>query len=483
MRKNYPRLLQKNSANNKNGEILGLNTNIKRKKLKASAIASVFYTGTNFISRGMAFLFTPIFARAMTEAELGEYSLYLGWLGIITTLTTLEIHGSGLGRIYSKYGSENGARSAIITVLLIEIILGPTFLLFLIGFKKIELPTPLLIALPLQAMINSAEGIIFLKKRFDMSYVKVSALNLLLGILTPILSLLLVLRGLGARGRVYGSIASSLIIILPMALNLFKTEKKKNDLSAIKDIIKSSLPLLIYYVSLSFVSQFDKLVIEDKLNIESLATYSIALSTSQIIAPITSGLYSAILPILDKKARNEEKGSESILYEIFIPVSILLLLILSVMPEIYIFISGGRYPNGLGAAYPLSIGALFLFFAKVSGAKLISEGKLFFVSLGALITALISTLSLVYLTGRLGIFGASVISLLSYFTLFLIYTVKSEKNRKNVNNYLYGAIIISAVAFFLYYVKNSHASRLILILALLLLLFRRLYLSRNIFLK
>ena len=55
-------------------------------RLSTEEKASVLYIITGILSRGVSFLFTPIYTRLLSESEYGVYSLYVSWLGLFTVL-------------------------------------------------------------------------------------------------------------------------------------------------------------------------------------------------------------------------------------------------------------------------------------------------------------------------------------------------------------------------------------------------------------
>ena len=70
--------------------------------LNIPAKASVFFTLSNLISKGAAFLLTPLFTRLLSPAEYGEYSLFGSYLGILIVIVSLELCGGVIMRAFQK---------------------------------------------------------------------------------------------------------------------------------------------------------------------------------------------------------------------------------------------------------------------------------------------------------------------------------------------------------------------------------------------
>lgn len=49
------------------------------KKSKKALKSGIWYTISNFLSKGIIFLTTPIFTRIMTVSAYGEYSSFITW--------------------------------------------------------------------------------------------------------------------------------------------------------------------------------------------------------------------------------------------------------------------------------------------------------------------------------------------------------------------------------------------------------------------
>ena len=76
---------------------------IKRKRaLNVPALAGIWYTASSFLERGSAIIFTPIYTRLLSPEEYGVYSVYNGFLGIVSVFATLEISGGQV--VHAAFG-------------------------------------------------------------------------------------------------------------------------------------------------------------------------------------------------------------------------------------------------------------------------------------------------------------------------------------------------------------------------------------------
>ena len=54
--------------------------------------AGVWYTFSNFLSKGLIFLSTPIFTRVLSKTEYGQYSNFATWQTLLLVLVTWELY-------------------------------------------------------------------------------------------------------------------------------------------------------------------------------------------------------------------------------------------------------------------------------------------------------------------------------------------------------------------------------------------------------
>ena len=71
-------------------------------KISNDVKAGVWYTAGNFVSRGIAFLSTPVFTRLLSKEDYGEFSNFTAWATLIVVITSLDMYAS-INRAYQDY--------------------------------------------------------------------------------------------------------------------------------------------------------------------------------------------------------------------------------------------------------------------------------------------------------------------------------------------------------------------------------------------
>ena len=81
--------------------------------------SGIWYTASNFLVKGIAFLTTSIFSRLLTKADFGLYNNYISWLSIATILVTLNLDST---LISARYDYEKRFDEYIFSVLALSTI-------------------------------------------------------------------------------------------------------------------------------------------------------------------------------------------------------------------------------------------------------------------------------------------------------------------------------------------------------------------------
>ncbi len=459
-------------------------------RLSSLAKASVWYTASNIISRGVAFLCTPIFTRLLTPSEFGIYSRYVSWLGILTVITTFEIHGIIAYCGLKKH--ENEADRFISSSLGALMVLPSAALsLYMIFRNRInaitELSTPLMLVLFLQVFLNAAEGLFLAKKRYDAKYRTVSVLNILSGLLTPVIAFVLIQKtNLGGISRIAAPLAVSAIFSMSMIVYILRKDFHLFDVSVWRYLLRAALPILPHYIALSLMAQGDKIIISHALGDSALGTYYIAYSIAFLLSPLTQGISSALTSFITKKAGYENRfGICEILSEIYGSVSLVFLAFFLVLPEAFRIIAPENYTSSLTSVYPAALGAFFLFVSGILYNMIFSLGGK--ITKNTVISAICGFAFTVFAVEIFGVFGGALGTLFSYFLLFVL-NFRSAKKLLGVMPICKTRLVNSTILLFfgtalLIFLRNSLFARLILLPVLFLFVFPEMKRTFSLFKK
>lgn len=448
----------------------------KKHKLNKTASASVWYIASNLISRGIAFLFTPIFTRLLSPSEYGIYSLYVSLMGVFTVLSTLQMSGNVIYRGFARF--EGKSRGEFLSSALgAQIMLSAASILLVSvlgdSLSKItSLDTGLTLLLLLQIFLSGVEGFYLAECRYVGRYKTVAKINFSVGIITPLLSLILIRAGLRGYARIISPLLISLAVAIPIAVKIIREGKRLIWLRGWRYLFKMTLPMLPHFIALSIIAQSDKIIIARTLGEGALGKYSAAYSIGFILSYVGSAFTIALSPWIIKKMKLG-KGEE--VRECIISVGKMIgyatLLFLAILPELFRLAVPSEYREALPVAYLTALSVLFSFLASAITICILHYEKPMLITKNSLTVAAV-TLPLAYLlTVKVGFIGAAFYTFLAYAMLFLlnlrsIEKIEAEKPMVKFSLQIALFLIFSALLFFL---RISFAARFLCACAVVLL--------------
>lgn len=454
-------------------------------KLKKPATASLWYIGTNIFSRVSSFIFTPIFTRVLSPEEYSLYFLYLGWRGILSVITSLDLSGSVTFRALSdgRVDPSDYFRSAII-------LQGGFSLFFLILFFIFSdaitafssLPIPLFILMLFDIFFNFCEGIYFAKKRYSYDYKRVSLINIISGVASPIIALLFILlTPYKSEGRIFGAVSLSFAVAIPIIFTISRGGGKFSGIKTYKYILRLAMPLIPYSIFNSVSSNCDKIIISRILGKGALGEYSLGHSMGFLMNFLTMGISLAITPWIARKlsAGRCDIIKRTLGHTLFL-ISGCVLLYLCALPEIMSFVAPKSYLSSIRVVYPLSVGVIFSFSFGILSSILLQKnggGRLIFSSfLGAVFAVGLGIL----FTLRFGYFGCGVAILLSVAIRFISLAASLREGVLDRRIFFLSALYLVSFALLIYSLSFSFISRVLVGMAVVLSVIPSLMRTKNL---
>lgn len=458
-------------------------TNAKRRiRLNLPAKATVFYTLTGALERGMTFIFTPIFTRLLTPDEYGLYPLYVSWMGVLTVIITLELSGNVIYKGMAKYaGREDEFLTSALGLMTLSFalsaaavaILGQS-LSALFGLSPI-----ILFFLVLQIFINGILNLYFAKCRYFYKYLSASVINVITAVLSPTLALLIIrTTPYVAEARIAAPLIISGIIALPLAISLFHSAHQPPSLKIWKYLIRTVAPLLPHFIASTVIAQSGKIAIGRYFGDGALAKYSLVFSLGFIFSVITSGISSGLSPWINRKLSEGSylrvgELSEK-LFSLFAPLT---LMAVTFVPEGLSFLAPREYLDAFGAVFPIAISVLLGFLSTTLYTVILYYDKSHLVTASTVITAALTVILHLSITRRFGYAAAASVQCAASLLLVIFYSFilggVLKKRPFHVRGYICTLLQAIAIAALLYLLRHSLPSRVMIFLMLAVLLIPR----------
>ncbi len=399
---------------------------------------SIYAIG-DVLTKGIGFFAIVFYAHFLSQSDMGVYGYILVIIGFINTFLIL-----GMDNAYARYFFEyknNYDRQVLTSTLFVFLILWIVFILIFplyfsddisyrifetntytlpFFFALLSLPLKLISTMSNQALRNQFKTKQYILYNFITAFVTVSGAILLLKFTTF------------SIGSIFIAMIIADIIVLPFRFFAIKEMFiKKVDFSILRKILKYGIPFLPASMAYWIFSSADRVMLESMSSLESVGTYTVAVTLSAVMSIVASAIGQAWSPHA-VKVYEEDKDKARELYRRFfvVLVSIALFIIFSasmIGKEIITLIFPQEYSD---VFYPM------LLLLSAVGFKITGQVTAIGISLTK------KTIYLVYITFFVAIVniglnyilipiyaevGASAATMVSYMLLTFIYAFTSEK--------------------------------------------------------
>lgn len=346
----------------------------KYKNLSLVAKVSLWYAFSNFMQKFIVVLSVPIITRMISASDYGMYSVYGSWFEIAYNFCTLALASGGYYVGMKKYSERKKEYDSIVISLCFVLTIG--LFAFLLVFKSIW---NLVFALPITFILPMFVGIITgcprdfwaAGERHELRYKKLVGITLLTSVLVLVfqISFILIFRSLNldnALAVIWGGVFPSAIIGIPIMISMFKKGRKLFDLDIWKETFTFNAVLIPYYMSITFLNQIDRVMIERFVDAAHAGYYSVAYRAASTINIVTVALNQSLMPWIFKKLKNEKKDDiRKVVSPILICPFLVSLLISLMSPEIIRVLSGTDYLIASGIIPSVAMGMCFRFVSQI----------------------------------------------------------------------------------------------------------------------
>lgn len=371
--------------------------NLKQKyrSLSAPAKASILFAICNFLQKGISFFATPIYTRIMATEAYGQYSVFLSWYQIITVFTTLNMWNYLINNGMVKFCDDRknfvSALQGLSTMLTIVWLL--IYLPFSNGWESLTGLSHITMLLMFAELIFMPSFEYYCAvKRFYYEAGKVVALTITSTILTPLISIPLILisddQGTAAiAGRVLGYTFVYATVFFHMIWGGRKFYNKEYWAFA----IKFNVPLIPHFLSVMILQQSDRIMIEWMCGEADAAIYSVAYQAGAALQIANSAILSSFIPYTYQAIKGGYtdrvgKKATSLLFMI----GVLNFLAILLAPEVIAILAPDNYQAAIYVIPPVAMSNLFMFLFNLFANVEYYWGKTNYVAVASTISAVVN---------------------------------------------------------------------------------------------
>lgn len=265
--------------------------------VKASAALFI----ASIVTKGIAYITTPLYTRLLTPEQYGEVSIYLTWVqifGIIAMFClSYGVFNNGMVDYPEKrneYSFSMLMLSNIITVCFSGILLG----IYPLIKEWVGLDIPFVILMCVVFMAQPAYNFWSAKQRYELKYKWNFLWSVILAVASPLVALLLLLYGKGDAlyARIFGAEVTLIVFYLLFYVYLGVRAKWKVEIKYWKAALLFNIPLIPHYLSTYLLTSSNKLIISNIEGDAATAYYSVAYAVAAVVTIIWSAVNSSLIP-------------------------------------------------------------------------------------------------------------------------------------------------------------------------------------------
>ena len=393
--------------------------------------AGMWYIACTFITKGLAFFSTPIYARIMSKTDMGAFSNLASWLVIFSTATACDFHTSV---IRSKYDFDGDVDSYAFSVLTLTYCIvgafaavGAVFHDFLFH-HILRVDEGYGVVLLLYLLFFPAYNIFATLQRVRYRYQIFSCLSLGYAVVSiaSVLTLLKILPD-GLCARILGQYGPMILIGFGLSIYIASRGKKVH-LSHWKYALKLCLPLLPHLVAIYGMSGIGKMVVRQMMGADATAVFAIAYSGMHILSLLVQSANQGWAPWMLDMLHAGRKSSVRKAGRIYLlGVLAMVLLLMLFAPELVLFLGGSGYAEAVALMPALLTVCLVQMLYMVYLQTEFYEKKVMGIGLHSAFAAVVTIAVCLLLTKRWGLEGAGWGVLLGYGVLLLTHYLGARK--------------------------------------------------------
>ena len=415
----------------------------KNKSVNEPQKAAFWYAVCNVMQKGIFFLTTPIFTRLLTKEEYGVYSIYMSWYAVISIFTTLNLSSGVYNKGLVKYNDKDVLTSSFLGLSTIATFVFLVLYIINIPFwnKIFALDSPYILLIFLESFFQPAFLLWSVKERFDYKYKKILIITVIMSLLNPILGIIAINN---FNDRAFARIVSYVIVEIVVGLIFYTITvlkgKKLFSKKYWKYALNFNLPLIPHYLSMTVLSQADRIMIGRMVGSGEAAMYSVAYAISSMMQIITNAINNSYVPYTYKALRDKEYGNiTKSANMLLIGVASLCIISMIIGPELILIAGGSQYYRAVWIIPPVSASIYFMFLYPLFGNIEFYYEKTKFVMIASSIGAVLNIVLNSIFIKLFGFVAAGYTTLVCYILFAFAHYIFSRitLKKKNINQKIY----------------------------------------------
>ena len=339
---------------------------IKRiKNFPKGVKASIAFFISSLITKGIAFITTPIFTRLLTTEEYGKVALFSTWFQLfgIVAMFCLYYAVFNVGMMDYPDRRDDFSFSLLILANIITFIFGGIVIAAYPLIKNVVgLELSYIILMFVLYLTQPAYLFWVVKERYEYKYKWVVAFAIISAIIGPLIAIICITQNSGNKvaARIYGFEIPVFLLHLCFYIFLGLKAKWKVDTSFWKKVILYNIPLIPHYLSTYLLNSSDRIMISYIVNDKATAYYSLAYSIASIALIIWNAIDNSLVPYTFEKLKaGEEQDVKSVANPLIFVFACGCFGVILLAPEALMIMGTKEYSEAIYVIPPIVGGVFF----------------------------------------------------------------------------------------------------------------------------
>lgn len=384
--------------------------------VKASAALFV----ASLVTKGIAYITTPIFTRLLTAEQYGQVTVFLTWQNVLGIIAMFCLMNGVFNNGMVDYPKERDNYSFSILGMsnLITVITGFVLLLLYPYVKHfVNLPDSFIFLMFALFLFQPAYNFWAARQRYEMKWKALMVWSIVIAVLSPLVAILCIwfLDADRLYSRIFGAQVPMIIIYIGFYVYLGYRNKFKIDTRFWKAAFLFNLPLIPHYLSNLLMTSADTLMIAKYVDFSSTAYYGVAFSISAVLAVLWESVNASLIPYTYEKCKVEDYNSIS---KVTMPLlwlfAIACFVLVLMGPEVVRIMATHDYMEAIYVIPPIIAGVFFQVQYYIYGNVVFYYKKPVFVMIGSVSATIINIILNYLFIPRFGYVAAAYTTLFAY---------------------------------------------------------------------
>lgn len=339
----------------------------KYQNLSIELKATIWFFLCNVLQKGIQYLTLPLFSRILSVEEYGDYVVFISWLSVISIFATLNLSAgmymTGMA-IYEEKRDEfttNMIGLSLVTTVVVGCI-------YFMAYNPLNYWIQLSKEYVVVIFIHSFFSPLFLfwsaHERFELKYKELTVVTVLGTLISPIVSLILVLNMTDrALAICIGYISGQVCMGIYCAIKQLKKSLCLFNKLTWKEALFFNIPLIPHYLSYVILGQSDRVMISSMCGQYDAGIYGFAYQISNAINMLTAALDSAFVPQIYKEIKEQKNSVAKKINNVLALYVVIAFLVALMAPEIVLFFGSQKYIEAKWVMPSIILSSYFLFLA------------------------------------------------------------------------------------------------------------------------